>query len=162
MHNNHVPLFNFVKQSWIDHLWDSLSSVRYSVLHLFQKWFNVFARCLLLLCSWLESISSLCELTVYPRLSGRLSTRLPTRRCDGVRGSSKSLDIMYDRGLELVIDSIFTIAVCNSSSVSLACPTIFLRQRLVDFTVLSITSPHQGAFFLDCWTDAPALHRLWT
>ena len=90
--------------------------------------------------------SSLSELTEYPRLSGRLSTCLPLRRCDGVRGSSKSLDVTYGRGLELMINSISTIAVRSSLSVSLACPTIFLRQRLVDFTVLSITSLHQGAF----------------
>ena len=33
--------------------------------------------------------SSSSELTEYPRFLGRLSTRLPMRRCDGVRGSSK-------------------------------------------------------------------------
>jgi len=125
MHNNHVPLFNFVEQSWIDRLWDSLSSVRYSVLHLFQKWFNVFARCLLLLCSWLESISSSSELTVYPRLSGRLSTRLPTRRCDGVRGSSKSpcmtealnwWSIQFLRRLQCAIHQVWVWPVPPSSS----------------------------------------------
>ena len=103
--------------------------------------------------------SSSSESTLYPRLSGRLSTRLPMRRCDGVRGSSKSLDVMYDRGLELMIDSVSTIAVCSSSSESLACPTIFLSQRLVDFTILSNTPPHHGALSRLNFHSMPRLDR---
>ena len=148
----------FAEQSWVNRLWDSLSSVRYSVLHLFQKWFNVFARCLILLSSWLESIvnSSLSELTEYPRLSGRLSTHLPTRRCDGV----KSLEVMYDKGLELMIDSVFTIAVCSSSSVSLAClPPSFSGSAWLSSPSFQNTPPLHGDFSRLKFHSTPMLDR---
>ena len=40
----------------IERLWASRNSFRYSVLHLFQKWFRVLFRCLTRLVSWTESV----------------------------------------------------------------------------------------------------------
>lgn len=128
-------------------LWDSLSSTKYSLLPLLHKWFRVLFRCLVRLRSWVGSVvnSSSPGSNRCPRSSGRLNIRRPTIRCDGVSGSSKSPDDKYDKGLELIIDSISTIDVWTSSRESLAWPIIFFRQRLVDFTILSKTPPHHGA-----------------
>ena len=50
------------------------------------------------------------------------------------------------RGREFSTDSTSTTAVSNSSKLSLALPTIFLKQRFIDRISRSNTPPHQGAF----------------
>ena len=90
-------------------------------------------------------------------------SRLPTSRCAGVRGSSKSSTEMYVSGLELRTISISTKAVSSSSWENLDRPKAFLRQRLVDHTSRSNKPPHHGALGTLNFHSMPTPSKyLWT
>ena len=82
----------------------------------------------------------------------------PTRRCEGVSGSSKSSVDRYVRGRELRTASTSTKAVVSSSRESLARPIDFLKQRFTALTMRSKTPPHHGALgrLNVHWTPMPA------
>ena len=89
----------------------------------------------------------------------RLTTRLPVMRCEGVIGSSKSQEETYFKGLELMMDSTSTTAVCSSSSEKSAWPINFLRQCLVLTTSHSKTAHHQGALSILNSYSIPKVER---
>ena len=122
------------------------SSSKYSRFHRFQNFYKTLLRNLILLVNIsglvLKSSSGSCSYQVW---SGRLMSRHPTNRCDGVKGSSKSFGDTYDNGLELTIASTSMITVSSSLYFNLARPITFLKQCLVDCTKRSKMPPYHGA-----------------
>ncbi len=113
-------------------LWLSLSSSRYSVS---QKLLRS-----LLMCTNL--------LTKCSRLRPGWEIFYHRAKWEDVKGSSmSSLSSLetYEMGRELMTHSTSVIKVISSSGVSLALPTIFLRQCLVVRIMRSNTPPHHGA-----------------